>query len=137
MKSFERGCHGVAIDHRRRSSSLRRRRILGAAPRTLVKLDVATNSPAKPKSICRGFVVSLIAFTLASPALAQTYPPDGPSVPAIANTEDASGAFGQDVRAPAPKGWDQESAWNMKVEGFNDNQGRPIYQPLVVNQDGR
>jgi hypothetical protein len=25
----------------------------------------------------------------------------------------------------------------MKVEGFNDNQGRPIYQPLVVNQNGR
>ena len=25
----------------------------------------------------------------------------------------------------------------MKVEGFNDNQARPIYQPLIVNQDGR
>jgi hypothetical protein len=25
----------------------------------------------------------------------------------------------------------------MKIEGFNDNQGRPIYQPLIVNQNGR
>src|ERR1700728_4948719 len=25
----------------------------------------------------------------------------------------------------------------MKVEGFNDNQARPIYQPLVVDQNGR
>jgi hypothetical protein len=25
----------------------------------------------------------------------------------------------------------------MKVEGFNDNRGRPIYQPLVVDQAGR
>ena len=24
-----------------------------------------------------------------------------------------------------PNGWDQESIWNMKVVGFNDNQGRP------------
>lgn len=25
----------------------------------------------------------------------------------------------------------------MKVEGYNDNQGRPIYQPRVVDQNGR
>jgi hypothetical protein len=80
----------------------------------------------------------VIAAATLSQASAQTYPPDGRDIPAITNTEDASGAFGQDLSAPPPpNGWDQESAWNMKVEGFNDNQGRPIYQPLVVNQDGR
>jgi hypothetical protein len=94
--------------------------------------------------VARGFAISLITFALASasllvaPARAQTYPPDGPNIPVIANSEDPSGAFGQDLQAPPPpKGWDEESAWNMKVEGFNDNQGRPVYQPLVVDQDGR
>ena len=86
----------------------------------------------------RIFAIFLIAFALASPARAQTYPPDGPNIPIITNSEDGSGAFGQDLQAPPPpKGWDEESAWNMRVEGYNDNQGRPIYQPLVVNQDGR
>ena len=81
-------------------------------------------------------VLPLIALT--SPLRAQTYPPDGPDIPAIASTEDAAGAAGQNVPAPPPpKAWDQESIWNMKVEGFNDNQGRPIYQPLVVDQHGR
>jgi hypothetical protein len=80
----------------------------------------------------------LIAVAAASQAMAQAYPPDGPDIPTIANTEDPSGSFGQDLQAPPPpNAWDQESAWNMKVEGFNDNQGRPIYQPLVVNQNGR
>jgi hypothetical protein len=83
-------------------------------------------------------LLPLIAVSLAAPALAQAYPPDGPNIPAIANTESAAGAFGQGLQAPPPpKAWDQESAWNMKVEGFNDNQGRPIYQPLVVDQNGR
>jgi hypothetical protein len=80
----------------------------------------------------------LFTLVLAAPALAQTYPPDGPDIPVIANTESAAGAFGQKLQAPPPpKPWDQESIWNMKVEGFNDNQGRPIYQPLVVDQNGR
>jgi hypothetical protein len=80
----------------------------------------------------------LIAVAMASPALAQAYPPDGPDIPAIVNNESAAGAFGQTLQAPPPpKAWDQESTWNMKVEGSDDNQGRPIYQPLVVNQNGR
>jgi hypothetical protein len=88
--------------------------------------------------LASGFTILLIALVLASPAAAQTYPPDGPDIPVVTNSEDASGAFGQNLSAPPPpKGWDEESTWNMKVEGFNDNQGRPIYQPLAVNQDGR
>jgi hypothetical protein len=81
---------------------------------------------------------ALLAITLAAPALAPSYPPDGPNIPIIANTESATGAFGQTLAAPPPpKAWDQQSTWNMKVEGFSDNQGRPIYQPLVVDQNGR
>jgi len=38
---------------------------------------------------------------------------------------------------PPPGPWDQQSAWNMELVGFNDLQGRSCYQPLVVNQNGR
>jgi hypothetical protein len=88
--------------------------------------------------LIRAFVLMLsIAIALAAPASAQV-PPDGPNIPTIANTEDASGGVGQDLPGPPPPNpWNQESIWNMKVEGFNDNQGRPIYQPLVVDQNGR
>ena len=80
--------------------------------------------------------IPLIAFALATPAFAQAYPPDGPNIPSIAISEE--GSHDLNLQAPPPpKGWDQESAWNIKVEGFNDNQGRPIYQPLIVNQNGR
>jgi hypothetical protein len=68
----------------------------------------------------------------------QAYPPYGPNIPVITNSEPPSGAYYQDRdREPPPHAWDQQSIWNMKVEGFNDNQARPIYQPLIVNQNGR
>jgi hypothetical protein len=79
-----------------------------------------------------------ITWTLTIAAQAQGYPPDGPNIPSIAQSEDASGASGQDLpNPPPPNAPDKESIWNLKVEGFDDNQGRPIYQPLVVNQNGR
>jgi hypothetical protein len=88
--------------------------------------------------LLRIFGIGLIAITATSAAMAQAYPPDGPTIPTISNVEDASGAFGEaTANPPPPNAWDKESAWNMKVEGFNDNQGRPIYQPLIVNQNGR
>jgi hypothetical protein len=89
--------------------------------------------------LIRAFTIALLlAPALAVTAFSQAYPPDGPNIPAIANNEDSSGAFGQNQQSPpAPNAWDMESIWNMKVQGFNDNQGRPIYQPLVVNQNGR
>jgi hypothetical protein len=66
------------------------------------------------------------------------YPPYGSSIPVITNTEGGSGAFNRDLeKEPPPNPWDRESIWNMRVEGYNDNQARPIYQPLIVNQDGR
>jgi len=87
--------------------------------------------------LVRTVAIALIAFALIPRAYAQKFPPDGPDIPAIANSESAEGAAGANIpNPPPPNAWDKESAWNMKVEGFNDNQGRPIYQPLVVNQDG-
>jgi hypothetical protein len=58
-----------------------------------------------------------------------TYPgpylPDGPNVPTVALTLGNEGAAGlpRDT-PPPPNGFDQQSIWNMRVVGFNDNQGR-------------
>jgi hypothetical protein len=81
---------------------------------------------------------AFLALGICAQASAQVYPPYGPDIPVITNTEAPSGAYYQDhEKEPAPNAWNQESIWNMKVEGYNDNQARPIYQPLVVNQNGR
>jgi hypothetical protein len=83
-------------------------------------------------------VCGVLSLAAATHVFAQVYPPYGPDIPVITNTEPASGAYNEDrAREPAPNPWNEESIWNMKVEGFNDNQARPIYQPLVVNQNGR
>jgi hypothetical protein len=85
-------------------------------------------------------VALLLSLLVAAPPAfaADAYPPNGPAIPLVKNIEDQSGAFGQGVKTPpAPGPADKESIWNMKVEGIADNQGRPIYQPLIVNQDGR
>jgi hypothetical protein len=80
----------------------------------------------------------VLSLAAASRGVAQVYPPYGPNIPVITNTDPPSGAYHQDrEREPAPNPWNEESIWNMKVEGYNDNQARPIYQPLVVNQNGR
>src|ERR1700734_3167167 len=91
--------------------------------------------------LARGFgaclALGMIAQASAQGA-APAYPPYGPSIPVITNTEGPSGSYNQDLRKePPPNPWNEESIWNMKVEGFTDNQARPIYQPLIVNQDGR
>lgn len=58
-------------------------------------------------------------------AAAQTYLPDGPDVPTISPSEDQTGAAGlQSLPVPPPKGWDEQSIWNMQIVGFQDNQGR-------------
>jgi len=100
-------------------------------------------SHIKVPQLAKGFGCSvLIALGIASQALAQgpavAYPPYGSAIPIITNTEHRSGAVGEDTqKMPAPNGPNEESIWNMKVEGFNDNQARPVYQPLIVNQNGR
>ena len=60
----------------------------------------------------RAFAVAVvISSTFAGSARAQAFPPDGPNIPVIANTEDASGGPGQTIAAPPPpKAWDQELA---------------------------
>src|SRR5580658_2157875 len=93
--------------------------------------------------LAKGFGCSVfLALGIASQVPAQqpavAYPPYGSAIPVITNTEHRSGAFGEDTqKMPAPNGPNEESIWNMKVEGFTDNQARPIYQPLIVNQNGR
>lgn len=84
------------------------------------------------RRIARDFALSLfvacsgLSFGLSGGALAQGYLPDGPNVPVVTLNEDRSGAAGlAPLPVPAPKGWDQESIWNMKVVGFQDNQGVP------------
>lgn len=93
--------------------------------------------------LAKGLGLSVfLALGIASQAPAQgpavAYPPYGSAIPVITNTEHRSGAVGEDTqKMPPPNGPNEESIWNMKVEGFNDNQARPIYQPLIVNQNGR
>jgi hypothetical protein len=57
-----------------------------------------------------------LAFTAANQVFAQVYPPFGPDIPVITNTEPQSGAYNQDLeREPPPNPWNEESIWNMKV----------------------
>src|SRR5580704_3952232 len=71
---------------------------------------------------------ALLALGMVAQAQAQAYPPYGPDIPVITNTEGASGAYDKDrEKEPAPNPWNQESIWNMRVEGYTDNQARPIY----------
>ena len=67
-----------------------------------------------------------------SPSAAQTsYPPNGPKIAPVDNNNNTP------PEMPAPKGWNEESAWNSELAGWNDLQGRSAYQPLIVSQDGR
>lgn len=53
------------------------------------------------------------------------YLPDGPYVPTVTLTLGNKGAPGLPPNNPPPiNGFDKQSIWNMKVVGFNDNQGR-------------
>jgi hypothetical protein len=80
-------------------------------------------------------MLSLVRHTSA----AQLFIPDGPDVPAIVLNEGQSGAADQaPLPVPPPKGWDQQSIWNMQVVGFQDNQGRPSSDDgWIENQNGR
>lgn len=83
--------------------------------------------------------VSGLLFGLPGVASAQGYIPDGPNVPVITLNEGRKGAAGlPPLPVPSPNRWDQESIWNMKVVGFNDNQGRPSSDDgWIENQNGR
>jgi hypothetical protein len=83
--------------------------------------------------------LSGLVFGLSGPAWAQAYPPDGPNIPTITLNEGQEGAAGlPPLPVPPPNGWNQQSIWNMKVVGFNDNQGRPSSDDgWIENQNGR
>ena len=85
------------------------------------------------------FGLSGLVFLLGGLASAQPYLPDGPNVPTITLNESQEGAAGlPPLPVPRPNGWNQQSIWNMKVVGFNDNQGRPSSDDgWIENQNGR
>lgn len=97
--------------------------------------------------MARGFArlllitASALFYGLGSPASAEDpgYVPDGPNFPTITLNEGPEGAAGlPPLKVPAPKGWDEQSIWNMQVVGFNDGQGRPSSDDgWVENQNGR
>ena len=76
---------------------------------------------------------------ISSAAWAQAYPPDGPDIPTITLNIGQEGAAGlPPLPVPPPNGFNQQSIWNMKVVGFNDNQGRPSSDDgWIENQNGR
>jgi hypothetical protein len=85
------------------------------------------------------FAACAACIFAAGGAAAQRYIPDGPDVPVVTLDEGESGAAGLPaLPVPPPKGWDEESIWNMKVVGFQDNQGRPSSDDgWIENQNGR
>ena len=79
------------------------------------------------------------AFTTPSPTqinqfVDQCYPPYGNQIPNVNLTEDESGNWNFPApNPPAPQGWNEQTAWNTVAVGYDNNQSRPIYQPLVFN----
>ncbi len=98
-----------------------------------------------PGQMARIFGLTLVigccglGFGSSGRASAQAYIPDGPNVPVVTLNENQSGAAElPPLPVPAPNGWDHESIWNMKVVGFQDNQGRPSSDDgWIENQNGR
>ena len=80
-----------------------------------------------------------LVLGLSSLAWGQAYPPDGPDIPTITLNIGQEGASGlPPLPVPPPNGFNQESIWNMKVVGFNDNQGRPSSDDgWIENQNGQ
>jgi hypothetical protein len=77
-------------------------------------------------------LVSVVAAAMSASLLAQVnYPPHGPTIAPVMNNNNAPPPM------PAPKGWNEQSNWNMELAGWNDLQGRSAYQPIIISQDGR
>ena len=93
----------------------------------------------KSAVLARLGLLLFVALALAGQARAQRYLPDGPNVPLVTLNEDQRGAAGlPPLNVPPPNGWDQESIWNMRIVGFNDNQGRASSDDgWIENQNGR
>jgi hypothetical protein len=76
-------------------------------------------------------VFLLLAAWAPELALAQSYPPNGPAIPAITLTGS------EPIQEPPPNPPDQQSQWNMELVGQSDLQGRSAYQPIIINENGR
>jgi hypothetical protein len=85
-------------------------------------------------SVLRLFLPLLLTSALSFSLKAQSYPPDGSTIPTIALT---GSEIGTAIQEPPPGPPDQQSEWNMELAGHNDLQGRSAYQPIIINQDGR
>jgi hypothetical protein len=86
-----------------------------------------------------GFVwLAAILFTSANAAWAESpYLPDHALVPTITNNLGPSGAVDlPPLNPPPPKGFDQQSIWNMKVVGFMDQLGCQDGDQMWVEHQG-
>jgi hypothetical protein len=77
-------------------------------------------------------VVVLLAVAVPATVVAQSsYPPNGPTIPAVRLNGSSA------PPSPAPNPGEQQSQWNMELAGHDDLQGRSAYQPIIISQDGR
>ena len=85
-------------------------------------------------SALRLLVSCLLAAAVPASAIAQNYPPNGPTILPVPLTGGGSPA---PTPVPTPGPREQQSQWNMELTGHNDLQGRSAYQPIIISQDGR
>ena len=79
-----------------------------------------------------GFFVTLLTSALSGTAAGQSaYPPNGPTIPPVANNGVQAPPFAPPTTGP------EGAQWNMELAGHNDLQGRSAYQPIIISQDGR
>src|SRR5712691_6378339 len=90
--------------------------------------------PQKYLRVHQVFLSLLLAAAAPFSVMAQAIPPNGSAIPTVALN--GSGA-GVPIQEPAPNPPDQQSAWNMELEGHSDLQGRSAYQPIIINENGR
>src|SRR5258706_13811862 len=76
------------------------------------------------------FFLFLLAALAPSCVAAQSYPPNGPTVPAITLNGSAP------IQEPPPNPPNQQSQWNMELVAQSDIQGSSPYQPIVINKNG-
>jgi hypothetical protein len=86
------------------------------------------------RGVLRLGLLLLLAAAVSSVVQAQSYPPNGSTIPTIALT---GSEIGVAIQEPPPGPPDQQSAWNMELAGHSDLQGRSAYQPIIIDQNGR
>src|SRR6202140_5601123 len=77
------------------------------------------------------FFPFLFAALAPSCVSAQSYPPNGATIPAITLNGSAP------IQEPPPNPPNQQSQWNMELVGQSDLHGRSAYHPIIINENGR